>query len=99
MFLNETVGQAEAEPGAFPHLLGGKEGIKDFLEILLGDAWPIVLKGDVNEAARDRSRNVNGPFWTAGFDGLPGVIDEIEEDLLDLVRVCHDLRQRQIELG
>ena len=39
MLVDDTVRHGESQPGSFTHILGGKEGIKNFGQILRGDSF------------------------------------------------------------
>ena len=62
------------------------------------DAGAVVLKFDRHPALRRTRPNDNAAFGLKRFDGLPRVPQDVDEDLLELVRIGHDRRQAGSEL-
>src|ERR1700677_349862 len=94
MFLDDAVGEAQAQAGAFADGFGGEEGVEDFGQVFRRNAWAVVLKTNLDFLSQHASAEANDAMGTEGFNGLAGIIDNVEEDLLELMRVHQQAGQR-----
>ena len=99
MFLDDRVGDREAEPRALADFLGGEERIEDARLHVFRNAWSVVvdLEHDrfrfevVPAAEHDRAAAVRAEHRLLGVD------DQVEQHLLKLVRVGERERQARGE--
>src|ERR1700685_1206167 len=86
MGLDDAVADAETEASAFADFLGGEKRIED--AVYLRDAGAVVAKHDFDFIAAIQRLN----FYSAGaadfLHGVVGVVQNIQEDLLKLVRIA-----------
>ena len=85
MFFHDAVADAEPESSAFAHVLGGVERIEDALRIFNASAVVSELRANVSAHATDANLKLAG---APGFkNGVNRVVDDVQKDLLDLMRV------------
>src|SRR5579871_1351326 len=88
----------EAQPRPLAALLGGEEGVEHRVEVLGRDAAPLILHVDLEKST----------FWTslaarrdrhpaALARGVAGVEQQVDQHLLELVRVGRHVRERGVE--
>ena len=91
MLFDDPIANAQAQPGSFADLLGGKEGVKNTVRLLNPltivaernfDVIALADRGDVNSGAAARF-----PYRVVG------VVEDVEEYLLKLLGVANDERQ------
>ena len=95
MFLDDRVGERQAEPGALADFLGGEEGVEDARLVLRRHPRSVV--GDL-EDDQIALRVVPGPddqraAAVRRLHGLLGVGNQVQQHLLHLVLVDEDLGQ------
>jgi hypothetical protein len=83
VFVDDSLYDPEAQAGAM--LFGGEEGIKDALEMFLGDPAPGVLYR--NTQTRVILGGGNEERTTAPVHGLDAVQEEVQEDLAQLLGI------------
>src|SRR5581483_8276593 len=95
----------EALAGAAADLLGGEEGVEDQRAYLLGNAAAVVADGDhdVFAVARGLDRDLAAPAAPAVLvgDGVRGVDDQVEHDLVDLSELARhggNVAERQVDV-
>ena len=92
VFLDDVVGDPESQAGADPLRLGGEEGVEDLSSDRLGDSRPVVGDFDLDLA---HPGHRPGPYGDgrAGPDGLDGVDQQVQQDLMDLAGAAPDAGQ------
>src|ERR1700674_1237835 len=96
MLLDDAVADAQTEAGSLSHLLGGEEGIEN--AVRMGDAVAIVAERDFHGIAGLGCRDLDARRAAYGVYGVVGVVEDIEKDLLQLVRVTNDIGQSFIKV-
>ncbi len=91
MFFHDAVADAESEAGAFAHALRSVERIEDALGIFDSCAVVGELRANVSAHGGDANLELAG---APGFkNGVDGVVDDVQEYLLDLMRIGDDQRR------
>src|SRR5580700_8950 len=98
MLLNDAVRQAQTQPGAFADRFGSEEWIKYLGEVLLRNAGAVVLESNAHPLLRDTGSDTNQPARTIRFNSLPRIVDNVQEHLLNLVRIQQQSRQVRREV-
>jgi len=102
---DDVVADRKSETRALSHGFGGEERLENFVGQLLGDAGAAVA--DLGKYIPPIEMRSNGdPLIPLGrgllqgflLDGVPGVGEEIDEDLLQAIGVCLDARNRMFQL-
>src|SRR6266704_1156169 len=89
VFLDDPVAQGKAQSRPFSLLLGREEGLEYAILKLGGDAGAGVRHARLNPLTDAASRDANAPS-TAHFEHrLFGIVQQIDEHLLDLMKVEH----------
>ena len=88
MFLHDAVADAQAEAGAFADALRGVERIEDALGIF--DSGAVVGELGANVAAGRHDANLQLAGASGFKNGIDGIVDDVQEDLLDLMRIGDD---------
>ena len=96
--LDDAVGDGEAQASALADLLGGKEGVEDAAQVLLGQAGAVVAEGETDVAAIDAGTHRKVTLAVGLQHGMLGVGENVEEDLLHLVGIGHGARQLRVQL-
>src|SRR5947209_13237696 len=96
MLAYDAIADAQPQACALPNFLRGEKWIEDALGIL--NALAIVAEQDFHPAAVMNSLNFNQPRPACSPNRVIGIIQNVEEYLLQLVRVPHQLRQAVIKL-
>ena len=96
MGANDAVADAEAEAGAFAGGLGGEERIEDAFG--LADAGAVVDESDFDEIRGLAGANADFAVIAGFLDGVVGVIENIEENLLQLLRIADGHLEIFVEL-
>jgi hypothetical protein len=105
MFLhNDFVANGKSLAGALPNLLGREEGIEDAVANVQGDTRPVVLDFDlhilVDLSGTDGELSAMACSLRRGVtDGVRGVDDQIQEDLIQLIAVAFDAGQIGLVVG
>src|SRR5208283_2867212 len=84
------------QPSAFARLLGSKEWIEDAFGV--ADAGPIVHKCHLNRVARALCGDADSSVISGLLDGVVRVIQDIQEYLLELLRVPQRFSDTFVEL-
>lgn len=95
--LHDLPGQAEAD--ARPSLLGRKEGDEDLVQILLGNADPVVPDLDDRPSALVEIRAEFDPGVLVSPDRFGGVEEKIDQDLLQEVGIGQEFQVLRPERG
>src|SRR5258708_15824130 len=95
MLADDSVTDAEPQAGALSHFLGGEERIEDALR--MSNAFAVVAEQDLQPAAVVHCLNLNHARPAGGADRVISVVEDVEENLLQLVRVAGQLRQAFIK--
>src|SRR5579871_5564511 len=100
---NQGMRQREALPGALTHGLGRKEGIENFRLNRFGNAATGVTDADLRVVSLLPRADVDGAF-VAGIaddvaDGVGGVDDQIQNDLVELAGDARYRRDFGIQIG
>src|SRR5262249_24714153 len=91
VLLHDAVADTEPQSRAFAHTLGGVERIEDSLGILDPRSVVDKLRGYVSALADHANLKLSrSPRLQNGIDG---VVDDIQEDLLNLMRIGHHHRR------
>ena len=93
MLLDDVVTDAQTEAGSFPWLFGREKRHTDLVEVFFWDANSVVrdFKPDEWSAPDDHFLGSEShglvfvPVWVSLVQGMPGIRQQIDENLLDLV--------------
>ena len=85
MRADDAVADAESQAGTFAGLFGGEEGIEDAFGI--GDAGAVVHEGDFDVILGTAGADADAAVVARFLDSVVGIIQNIEENLLELLRV------------
>src|SRR5579864_7029692 len=92
---HDSVANAQPQPCAFSNSLGGEERIKNPLRVL--NAVAVIAKDDFGGAVEQPGLQQN-PRRPASFaHRVVSVVQDIQEHLLQLVRIADNVRQRFIQ--
>src|SRR5882757_9256900 len=95
MGAHDAVANAQAESSAFTGLLGGVKRIEDPLRI--GDSGSVVRNGHLNRIAAQPRADTDAPTMPRLLYRVIGVIENVQENLLQLLRIAEGRRQILIE--
>src|SRR5712692_11950176 len=96
MGAHDAVANAQPESGAFAGLLSGVKGIEDTLRI--SDSSSVVGNCHFNGITTQPRADGNAPTVSGLLDRIIGVIENVQENLLQLLRIAEGRRQLLIEL-
>ena len=99
MLLDDAVADRQPQPGPLPDPLGGEERIEDLLQMIGLDAGAVVLDADPDTRGRPAGRDAQHALAVRLGHRLLGVDDDVQDDLLQLVRIGQGLRQVLREIG
>src|SRR5215471_6750086 len=97
MGLDDPQRQAQPQSGPLACSLSGEERVKDLAEVRRGDPRAIIAHLGAYLGASSIRTYCQRPMLLNGFDGMHGVDEEVEEDLLELGRVGPDIRERRLQ--
>src|SRR5689334_79524 len=97
MGLDDAQRHAQPQAGPLTCSLGGEERIKDLAEVLHGDARAIIIHLHAYLGPLSQGTHRQRAMLLDRFDRLRGVDEEVEEDLLELVRVGPDVWERWLQ--
>src|SRR6266850_8263458 len=95
MGAHDTVANTQAKPGAFAGLLGGVKRIEDPLRI--GDSGTVIRNGHLNGIAAQPRADTDAPAVSGLLHRIISVIENVQENLLQLLRIAERGRQILIE--
>ena len=87
VLLDNPVGDRQPKASSLPHRLGGEKRFEDPRELFLGDAAPGVFNPHFDKAAMTAGGDAD---LALGLDGLPGVDQEVHEDLVQAAGIAVD---------
>ena len=87
MFLDDPVTDAQPKAGSFAHRLSGVEGIENPARVLDSRAAVIELHAHEGVFLEDAHFQQTAPATL--HHGIERVVDNVQEDLLQLVRIGH----------
>src|SRR5882757_1758857 len=96
MGAHDAVANAQAESSAFAGLLGGVKRIEDALRI--GDPGAVIRNGHFNGIAAQPRADTDAPAVPGLLHRVISVIENVQENLLQLLRIAERGRQILIEL-
>ena len=96
VFFDDAVANAEAEAGSLPYGLGGVKGIEDAMGTF--HAGAAVGEFNAEAIAGDDGANPDFAFAAIFADGVYGVIENIQKNLLELVEIAGREREAGIAL-
>ena len=99
MFADDAIAEAEAETGAFAGGLGGEKRVEHFVKMILWDAGAVIFDGDANVGGSAFGNNADQAVTFDVFECLAGVVEDIQNDLLELVAIAKDSGQGGIEMA
>lgn len=70
-----------------PTSLVGEKRVENLLQIFLRNTGAIILEEDAPGLSAQFRSDADTAFWLMCLDRLSGVVDDIEENLLELVRI------------
>src|SRR5262245_2462709 len=92
VFLYDAVAQTQTQPGTFAGFFGGGEWVEDAVEVFRRNAGAVVADGNFGVRRRRARCDTNPAVVPVSFDGLPGVVEDVDDDLLELMLVRDDGR-------
>src|ERR1043166_1493082 len=98
VFVNDAVGKTEAEARALAGFFRGEERIENPFQIFFGDAGAVVGNGDAHAAMIRFGAHAKFAFALVTVHCLPRIVHEIQEHLLNLMRIDEHRRQIRFEL-
>src|SRR5215831_7048936 len=96
MLFDNPVANAQAEPGSFPDLFGGEERVKDTIGLM--NSVTIVAERNLDKIALAGGSDVDSGAAARFPHRVIGVVEDVEEHLLKLLRVPNDERQVVLKL-
>src|SRR5688500_14792402 len=99
MFADNAIAEAETEAGAFAGGLGGEERIENFVEMIPWNAGAVVLDRDADVSGIGFGGDANDAVTFDVFECLAGIVEDVEDDLLELVTVTENFREVRIKLA
>ena len=96
MRAHDSVANAQAQSRAFGGLFGGVKGIEDAFGI--GDAGAVVADGHFDGFVRGAVSNRNVSALSGFLHRVVGVVQNIQEDLLQLLRIAERRGQFFVEV-
>src|SRR6266404_2029850 len=95
MGAHDAVANTQAKPGAFAGLLGGVKGVEDSLRI--GDSGSVIRNGHFNRIAAQARPDGNAPTMPGLLYRVISIIQNVQKNLLQLLRIAKGRRQILIE--
>ena len=96
VLFHDSIADAQTEAGSLSHLFGGEEGIENFIG--MGNPVTVVAERNFDGISGLRAHDLDAG-WAANFvHGIVSVVQDIEKNLLQLMRVADDLGQSLIEV-
>src|SRR6185312_10018665 len=95
VLLHDAIADAEAEPGSLAHGLGGVKGIED--AVWIAKARAIIVKVQQNTISVPQRFNADH-FPGPSFQRVNGVVEQVEQNLLELIFVESDWRKIRLYL-
>ncbi len=92
MLLNNPVADAQAEARAFTNTLGGVKRLKDAIRLL--DPRPRIVEFGVQMPVFGIHLHPQIAALPAFQHGIHGVVDDVQENLLQLMRISRNSRNR-----
>src|SRR3977135_3129229 len=86
MFADDSVTDTEPQAGSLPNFFGGKKWIKNAIRI--GNAGTVIAERDFHERSVAGAHDLNPRRAPCFADRIVGVIENVEEHLLQLLRVA-----------
>src|SRR6267378_2719205 len=96
MGAHDAVANAQAESSAFTGLLGRVKRIE--VPLRIGDSGTVIRNGHLNGIAAQPRADSNAPTMPRLLYRIIGVIENVQENLLQLLRIAEGGRQILIEL-
>ena len=96
VLLHDAVADAEAEAGSLADLLGGEEGIEN--AVGMGDAVAVVAERNFHGVAGFGGHDLDAGGAADFMNRVVGVVQDVEENLLQLVSVADDIGQSFVEM-
>ena len=87
MFFDDTVADAEAQTRAFADGFRSVERVENFLRVL--DARAAVVELDPDAVVASEGANFQDAFVLGFQHGIESIVDDVQENLFDLMRVCN----------
>ena len=87
MFLDDPVADAQPQAGALAHRLGGIEGIENSAGVL--DSRTAVIELHAHVSVFLEATHFQHPAAARLHHGIEGVVGNVQEDLLELMRIGH----------
>ena len=96
VLINDPIAETQPETGSFAHGFRREKWIENLREIFVVNPRSIVLKGDSDTIAGGFRTDTNFASGPVFFDGLAGVIQEVQEYLLKLMRITEHFREARL---
>src|SRR5579864_5118579 len=96
MLFHDSVADTEAEAGAFADLLGGEERVKNLVGV--DDAAAVIGEGNLHGVAGLGRHDFDARRTANLANSVIGVVQNVQENLLQLVGVADDIGQSLIEM-
>src|SRR5258708_10083071 len=96
MLLQNAITNAEAEAGTFSYFFRGEERVENLVG--MGDAIAVVAERNFNGVAGLGGDDLDARRSPDFVDGVVGIVQDIEKDLLQLVRIAHDVGQSLVKM-
>ncbi len=99
MFAHYSIGNRQTESRSLADLLGAEERVEDPIGELLGNPRSVVGNGDYQHIPVSPGGDRQPLASRLIVKRMLGIVDEVQEYLLQLRTIRGDARQRRIELG
>src|SRR6266700_1251952 len=96
MLAHDSVADAQPQPRALSNFLRGEKWIENALRLL--DAFTVIAQQDFHPAAVMHGLNFNQTGPARGLHGVISIVQDVQENLLQLVRVANEFRQALVKL-
>src|SRR5882724_1376737 len=90
VFANDSIANAEAQARSLPDFLGGKKGIKNSFR--RDNADTVVAETDFHVVGGKSGDNFDARQASGFANGVVGVVQDVEKNLLELQRIADDIR-------
>src|ERR1035438_7909848 len=95
VFADDAIADAQSQSGSLANVFGREKGIEDAVGV--GDAGTVIAERDFDVAAAARAHDFDAGGMAAFADRVIGIVDDVEKNLLQLMRIADDFGQGLIQ--